>query len=897
MTNLTDRPNKFGSRNRIIKQIFILMDFIKRPYTVIDRIFNEERISGKADENWLRKVSDAFGASLVNEDALHSVPRLGPQSVPGTLVRVTGIVQDIFDPELYSQSLVEEETSNSSASSSSSSSLSLRATPFAFRDSLSPSLSIQSSANVTTSSYQSSHLETRVSIVLTPAPGESAWVKEFVERSTSVAPGYSSPGRQDALPSVSATSLSDEKKSTSIRKMKRVARQGESESDSDAKMDGESNNEGLEGGEALSFSSAHGVPVTSFAGVGASVIIPEGVGYNGGEVIVRTYGEDTTLKVGELVEIVGIFTHDPELTDFGVNDDDDMREEENQEEGAMAYSSSSDAIRGEMKIKRVASSTLVENGGIVASSSKTIESSSLTMSSSDVAATSEGITLGGGATSSFFPEDELARNPPASRVPRVHAILSRSLSSTYPLLQPPIGSIVSISANASPPSSPTSVLASSSSSSSSSVLSSTSPIEPFGFHDPCVPIALTWTSSSSSSPTKKSSGALFKEQEAAQMRALLVRAKREALQRNALNHIPSMVHSTGMSVLQLRSELLSFLTKVVCGDELAAEYLLLHTLSQVRLRKDVTVLDKFSLNLMGLPEATSPSSSSSSSLSSALSSMSTSTIASRGLGRGNTILEGSPAAQRIHGAISRLLPRTRFIPLRIDFLNSTRLAPRRDPITSRIEANVLQLAPGTYLIVDETVISSGRLDEVGLGGLQALQSISSSQSLPYDFIHFLTYFDVDTPTLILSHGRPLVKTDMSLPLSVSARDALHSESSSSSSSNPQAVAAQFDTPSLSSFFERARLYLACVRNLPYAMPDAVATAIENDLVSARATDASLKAEDLHLWLILARLSAISFGEQEITAQRWTSVVEMEKKRLAIVRSSAPHLGVSPTGGS
>jgi len=285
--------------------------------------------------------------------------------------------------------------------------------------------------------------------------------------------------------------------------MKRVARQDES--DSDAKMEGESNNdEGGEGGEALSSSSAHGVPITSFVGVGASVIIPEGVSYNGGEVIVRTYGEDTTLKVGELVEIVGIFTHDPELTDFGVDDDDDMREEENQEEDAMAYGPSSDAIRGgEMKVKRVASSTLVEDGGIVASSSKTIESSSLIMSSSgeaDVATTTrEGIILNGGATS-FFPEDDLARNPPASRVPRVHAILARSLSSTYPLLQPPIGSIVSISANASPPSSPTSVLASSpSSSSSSSVLSSTSPIEPFGFHDPCVPIALTWSSSSSSS--------------------------------------------------------------------------------------------------------------------------------------------------------------------------------------------------------------------------------------------------------------------------------------------------------------------------------------------------------------------------------------------------------------
>jgi hypothetical protein len=68
--------------------------YIRRPYTIIDRIYNEEFISGKgkAGENWLRKVSLAFGEKLVSEDLLNSVPRLGPQSIPGTLVRVSGIV-------------------------------------------------------------------------------------------------------------------------------------------------------------------------------------------------------------------------------------------------------------------------------------------------------------------------------------------------------------------------------------------------------------------------------------------------------------------------------------------------------------------------------------------------------------------------------------------------------------------------------------------------------------------------------------------------------------------------------------------------------------------------------------------------------------------------------------
>ena len=56
-------------------------------------------------------------------------------------------------------------------------------------------------------------------------------------------------------------------------------------------------------------------------------------------------------------------------------------------------------------------------------------------------------------------------------------------------------------------------------------------------------------------------------------------------------------------LLKLRAEILSCFQEILLGDSLAAEYLLMHLLSTVFMRKDVTVLGKFSLNLMNIPLA------------------------------------------------------------------------------------------------------------------------------------------------------------------------------------------------------------------------------------------------------------------------------------------------------
>lgn len=53
------------------------------------------------------------------------------------------------------------------------------------------------------------------------------------------------------------------------------------------------------------------------------------------------------------------------------------------------------------------------------------------------------------------------------------------------------------------------------------------------------------------------------------------------------------------------------------------------------------------------------------------------------------------------------------LPLSIDMLNSKAFAPSKDYTREQLTAGRLQLADGTVLIIDETVMQAGQLNEIG----------------------------------------------------------------------------------------------------------------------------------------------------------------------------------------
>ena len=141
------------------------------------------------------------------------------------------------------------------------------------------------------------------------------------------------------------------------------------------------------------------------------------------------------------------------------------------------------------------------------------------------------------------------------------------------------------------------------------------------------------------------------------------------------------VDATGM-VCFGHPRVIVFLTAAVClvSFRSVVEYVLMHLISTVhkRVNENVLVLGKFALNLQGLTPA------------------------------------HAPMAQQLVQLLHLLLPKCFYFPMTLENMNSARMTPRRDNVAGRLRAGLLQLSDNTHLILDETVLQPGQLDQHGL---------------------------------------------------------------------------------------------------------------------------------------------------------------------------------------
>ncbi|GJP31678.1 hypothetical protein CLOM_g14734, partial [Closterium sp. NIES-68] len=314
---------------------------------------------------------------------------------------------------------------------------------------------------------------------------------------------------------------------------------------------------------------------------------------------------------------------------------------------------------------------------------------------------------------------------------------------------------------------------------------------------------------------------------------------------------------TVASAPTIRASLLPRLTAVLGGDRLAAEYLLLHLLSRVHTRIEPMPLGKLSLNLSGFPEPSSPSTTFHPS--SALSpphppppiSSSPPSLSQA----------ASPSLPTLTSSLQTLLPATHTLPLSLDTLNSRRLAPHKDYTSDRLVSGVLQLPAGTHLTIDETALKPGRVTALGSQNLQALKELLEWQKVDYDFQYYKMDMPSDIPVLILSHATSrLLPADVSMPVRCTAP--------------PQPV--RVDESEVATW----RRYIGCCRLLEHEIKDGMREEVERELVAARQVDPSLDSDTFHRWLTLARLMAASFGERELSRERWQAVRDLERAREA-----------------
>ncbi|XP_058651850.1 mini-chromosome maintenance complex-binding protein isoform X1 [Onychostoma macrolepis] len=283
----------------------------------------------------------------------------------------------------------------------------------------------------------------------------------------------------------------------------------------------------------------------------------------------------------------------------------------------------------------------------------------------------------------------------------------------------------------------------------------------------------------------------------------------------------------------VRAELLTYLTHVLMGDSLAAEYLILHLISNVYSRRDVLPLGKFALNLSGCPHS-------------------------------------SPYTEHFYKVIQQLVPSSYRLCMSLHNMNNQRMVPRKDYTANRLVSGTLQLANNTSLFLDETQLEQGQLDATGVRNITALGNLISWQKVDYDFNYHQMEFPCNINVLIASEGRSLLPSDCQVHL----RPTLNPP-------NLEEYLSAVQVAQVPSQLNKYRIYLSVARSLNYTISDEITKAVEDDFVEMRKDDPqSMSAEDLHRLLVVARLLSLSHGQNTLSRDGWMKAKQLEALRIS-----------------
>lgn len=181
----------------------------------------------------------------------------------------------------------------------------------------------------------------------------------------------------------------------------------------------------------------------------------------------------------------------------------------------------------------------------------------------------------------------------------------------------------------------------------------------------------------------------------------------------------------------------------------------------------------------------------------------------------------------------------------------------------------MQLAPGTVVIFDETKLTEGQVSARGVKAYNAIQTLVTDNKLACDFVSYDVNIPLELTCMLLSTRKSVVKdVDVVVPLRV------QQSASATSALTPEALNA-------------ARWLLALVTRSPRPLkiPDPVSEVIGNDFARVRQAY-KVKPELINTWMSLARARCLTFGEDELSLQRWREVMEMEASRLGRCRQDS-----------
>lgn len=263
------------------------------------------------------------------------------------------------------------------------------------------------------------------------------------------------------------------------------------------------------------------------------------------------------------------------------------------------------------------------------------------------------------------------------------------------------------------------------------------------------------------------------------------------------------------------------------------------------MRKDVTILGKFCLNITNIPSIEKNENSKS-------------------------------FADCLYSALSRIVAISHLFKFSIDSMNNSNLIPNKDYNKDKLISGMLQLPELFHLVIDETVLNAGELKQKGLMNVNSIKDIIKWQKINYDFGFHQHEFNTNLRILILSETKSILTSDVQLKLS-------HELQKFESEPYEKVINKFFDESKLN-LINYIRKYFSILTHIDYKLSNSMQQLVENDIVQLRQTHLvknkeKMSFEDFHTLLVVARLQAISYGKNELTIPEWNRAKSLEIERL------------------
>ncbi|KAH0786395.1 Mini-chromosome maintenance complex-binding protein [Histomonas meleagridis] len=265
---------------------------------------------------------------------------------------------------------------------------------------------------------------------------------------------------------------------------------------------------------------------------------------------------------------------------------------------------------------------------------------------------------------------------------------------------------------------------------------------------------------------------------------------------------------------QVREKIIQFLS--IFFQPITAELILLWLIGRVRSRVGTLPIGIFSLNLFGANES---------------------------------------IASCVVQILIYLCTSLNFIDIHCNAMNERTLQPAMKD--GEFKPTSLSSINNTRIIIDETRLSEGTLQQTGVQNYVLLRHAVESQVVP--FLYELYEKDVETsfPFLILSQARSFIKANVSVPIGEVRFTEFNAD--------PNVIALM-------------RTYVEQMRGGDFIVGDneEAQQLMQQHLVELMRADSRVDQFDLHLLMTLNQLNSISFGQNQFSQQIWNHSVELFK---------------------